>query len=261
MSAVAPSRKDQYDIWRAYKTTRDPQVRDRLILRHASLVKYVAGRLAMGLPPMVDVDDLISYGVFGLMDAIDKFDPDRQVKFETYAIARIRGAMLDGMRAYDWIPYSARQKARELESAYARVEAALGRSATDEEIAAELGVTTTQLSRMLLDVRALTLTSLDETWGGGDEDSGGVRPIEVLVDTNAEDPTSNMEFEEQKVILAEAITKLPEKERTVITLYYYEGLTAKEISHILGVSQSRISQLHSKAVFRLRGKLREYFQG
>jgi RNA polymerase sigma factor for flagellar operon FliA len=261
MSAILANRRDQFEIWRQYRATKSPAIREQLIIKHAPLVKYVAGRLAMGLPPMVEVNDLVGYGLFGLIDAIDKFDPDREVKFETYAIARIRGAMLDGLRAFDWIPYSARQKARDLERAFASLEARLGRSATDAEVAAELGVSTPQLQKMLLDVRGLTLTSLDENWGGEDESGNGLRPIEIIEDPNATDPEAKVEIDEHKVILAQAIAELPEKERTVVTLYYYEGLTAKEISHILRVSQSRISQLHSKAVLRLRGKLRSYFNG
>jgi len=261
MSAIPASRRDQFEIWHRYRATRSPEIREQLIVRHAPLVKYVAGRLAMGLPPMVEVDDLVSYGLFGLIDAIDKFDPNREVKFETYAIARIRGAMLDGLRSFDWIPYSARQKARDIERAFSSLEARLGRTATDNEVASELGVNPIQLHKMLIDVRALTLTSLDENWGGEDESGNGLRPIEVIEDPNATDPVGKMEFEEHKEILAQAIAELPEKERTVVTLYYYEGLTAKEISHILKVSQSRISQLHSKAMLRLQGKLRSYFHG
>jgi RNA polymerase sigma factor for flagellar operon FliA len=213
----------------------------------------------MGLPPQIDVDDLVSYGVFGLMDAINKFDPSRQVKFETYAIARIRGAMLDSLRAYDWIPYSVRQKAKDLERAYAKVEAKLGRSASDTEVAEEMGITITQLDKMLCDVRGMAVVSLDEVWTTEDESGNGLRPIEVIEDSGADDPLMHAEFEDRKRILAEAIAKLPEKERTVVTLYYYEGLTSKEISQILGVSQSRISQLHSKAVMRLKGRLQRHF--
>ncbi|MDP2872533.1 MAG: FliA/WhiG family RNA polymerase sigma factor [Bacillota bacterium] len=255
MSSVAPSRKGQSELWQLYRVTRDSAVRERLIIRYAPLVKYVAGRLAMGLPPSIEVDDLISYGVFGLIDAIDKFDLDREVKFETYAIARIRGAMLDGLRAYDWIPYSVRQKAKVLERTYSKLEGRLGRSATDAEVAAELCVTPAKLGKMLLDVRGLAVTSLDETWNGEDESGNGLRPIEVIEDTSAEDPVGRVEFEERKKLVAEAVTKLPEKERLVVALYYFEGLTAKEISHILKVSQSRISQLHSRAIMRLRGRL------
>jgi RNA polymerase sigma factor for flagellar operon FliA len=241
--------------------THSQELRDRLIVRYAPLVKYVAGRLAMGLPPTIDVDDLISYGVFGLINAIERYDPGRNVKFETYAIARIRGAMLDGLRAFDWIPYSVRQKAKELERAYSRLEARLGRSATDCELAAELGVTLGALGKMLLDIRALALGSLDETWNGEDEEGNGLKPMEVIEDSSCEDPVDLVEFEERKRLLADAVQTLPERERLIVTLYYYEGLTAKEISRILGVSQSRISQLHSKAVMRLRARLSEDFSG
>lgn len=249
------------EVWRAYKLTRDPRVRDRLIVKYGPLVKYVAGRLAMGLPPHIDVDDLVSYGVFGLIDAIDKFDPSRQIKFETYAIARIRGSMLDSLRAYDWIPYSVRQKAKELERAYARIEARLGRSATDLEVAEELGITPAQLDKTLQDVRGMAVVSLDEVWMGEDESGHGLRPIEVLEDPNADDPLRHVEFEDRKRILAESIAKLPEKERRVVSLYYYEGLTSKEISQVLGVSQSRISQLHSRAILRLKGRLHRLMCG
>lgn len=260
MSAAVVDGVDAYQkVWQAYKLTRDPRARDRLITKYAPLVKYVAGRLAMGLPPQIDVDDLVSYGVFGLMDAINKYDPSRQVKFETYAIARIRGAMLDSLRAYDWIPYSVRQKAKDLERAYAKVEARLGRSASDTEVAEEMGISIAQLDKMLCDVRGMAVVSLDEVWTTEDESGNGLRPIEVIVDAGADDPLMHVEFEDRKRILAEAIAKLPEKERTVVTLYYYEGLTSKEISQILGVSQSRISQLHSKAVMRLKGRLQRHF--
>jgi RNA polymerase sigma factor for flagellar operon FliA len=261
MSATPQSRPDPADVWKVYGLTRSQELRDRLIVRYAPLVKYVAGRLAMGLPPTIDVDDLTSYGVFGLINAIERYDPGRQVKFETYAIARIRGAMLDGLRASDWIPYSVRQKAKELERAYSRLEARLGRSATDSELAAELGIGSAALGKMLLDVRALTLSSLDETWNGEDEEGNGLKPMEVIEDSSSDDPVDLVEFEERKGLLAAAVRALPERERLIVTLYYYEGLTAKEISQILGVSQSRISQLHSKAIMRLRAHLSEEFHG
>lgn len=256
MSAVlAEGRESNQDAWSIYKMTGSQGARDRLIIKYAPLVKYVAGRLAMGLPPHIEVDDLVSYGVFGLLDAIEKYDPERQIKFQTYAIARIRGAMLDSLRAYDWIPYSVRQKSKDLERAYAKVEAKLGRSAADAEIAAELQVSQQQLSKMLQEVRGTATVSLDELWSTEDESGNGLRPMEVIEDTNAADPLSHVEFEDRRRIMAEAIGKLPEKERTVVSLYYYEGLTSKEISQVLGVSQSRISQLHSKAIIRLKGRL------
>jgi RNA polymerase sigma factor for flagellar operon FliA len=255
MSAVVFQPQEQDEIWGLYKRTKDLRLRDRLILKYSPLVKYVAGRLAMGLPAHVDVEDLVSYGVFGLIDAIEKFDPGRQVKFQTYAIARIRGAMLDSLRAFDWIPYSVRQKAKELERTYTRVEAKLGRSATDAEIADELGITLAQFDRLLREVRGIALVSLDEVWNGDDESGNGLRPVEVIEDESSEDPLKFVEFEDMKRVLAEAIEKLPERERMIVNLYYHQGLTAKEISRIMGVSQSRISQLHSKAVTRLRSRL------
>jgi len=252
---MAVPQREREDIWGLYKASKDPRIREQLILKYSPLVKYVAGRLAMGLPAHVDVEDLVGYGVFGLIDAIEKFDPGRQVKFQTYAIARIRGAMLDSLRAFDWIPYSVRQKAKELERTYTKVEARLGRSATDAEIASELGITTSQLDKLMREVRGIALVSLDEVWNGDDEAGNGLRPIEVIQDDTCEDPLSSVEFEDTKRVLAEAIEKLPERERMVVALYYHQGLTAKEISKIMGVSQSRISQLHSKAVTRLRSRL------
>jgi RNA polymerase sigma factor for flagellar operon FliA len=259
--AVALRQTEHLEIWQAYRQSHDQRLRDRLIARYAPLVKYVAGRLAMGLPSQIEVDDLVSYGVFGLIDAIQRFDPARQVKFETYAIARIRGAMLDSLRATDWIPYSVRQKSKLLERAYARLEGRLGRSASDVEVADELGVTQGQFSKMLTAVRGMALVSLDEVWNGEDDGGSGMKPIEVIEDSSACDPLTFVEFEDKKHLLAEAIDKLPVKERMVVTLYYYEGLTVKEISLILKVSQSRISQLHSKAVMRLKAKLQRQLGG
>lgn len=256
MSVVALNRTaPDPKLWQVYKLTRDARARDRLIVQYAPLVKYVASRLAMGLPQQIDVDDLVSYGVFGLIDAIDKYDPSREVRFETYAIARIRGSMLDSLRAYDWIPYSVRQKAKDLERAYAKVESRLGRSASDAEIAAEMGISLEQLDKMMREVRGMALVSLDEVWSGEDDSGGGLRPMEVIEDCSADDPLLQVEFDDQRRVFAEAIAKLPEKERTVVNLYYYEGLTSKEISQILGVSQSRISQLHGRAIVRLKGRL------
>jgi RNA polymerase sigma factor FliA len=255
MGAVMPERAEISDLWQAYKAHRDTALRDDLILRYAPLVKYVAGRLAMGLPSHVEVDDLVSYGVFGLIEAIERFDTSREVKFETYAIARIRGAMLDSLRAFDWIPYSVRQKARELEAAYSKVEAKIGRSATDAEVADEMDIPVERLHKMLQDVRGMALVSLDEVIHGEEDSGSQVRALQMLGDANAQDPLTFVEFEDRKRILAEAIERLPEKERLVIALYYHQGLTVTEISRILGVSQSRISQVHSKAVVRLRSRL------
>ncbi|MHB8926030.1 MAG: FliA/WhiG family RNA polymerase sigma factor [Bacillota bacterium] len=246
---------DRERLWTLYKKGKDLRAREELILNYASLVKYIAGRLAMGMPPNVELDDLISYGIFGLIDAIEKFDPERGVKFETYAIARIKGAILDGLRAFDWAPHSLRQKARELERAYGDLEAKLGRSVSDEEVAGHLGISLEQLQGRLAGVSSLALLSLDDLWPNEGFGDGLVRPLDTIIDDNSPDPVAFVVFEEKKALLAEAIDKLPEKERLVVALYYYEGLTAKEISQVMNLSQSRISQLHSKAILRLRGRL------
>lgn len=252
---MGPPQTAREEAWIRFKARRDPLARERLILEHAPLVKYVAGRMAMGLPPSVEVDDLISFGVFGLIDAIEKFDPARGVKFETYAVARIKGAILDGLRAADWIPHSVRRRAKEVERAYQTLEHRLGRSATDEEVAGALGMTVAELQGLLAEISRLALVSLEDLWPMEDGPDSSLQPVETLRDDASPDPWSHLEREERKRILAEAIEALPEKERLVVTLYYFEGLTAKEISQILGVSQSRISQIHSKALLRMRGRI------
>jgi RNA polymerase sigma factor FliA len=241
-------------LWEKYKKYNDPEARETIILQYSSLVKYVAGRLAISMPANVQKDDLVSYGIFGLIDAIEKFDHERGFKFETYAIARIRGAILDGLRSMDWVPYSVRHKSKELEKAFTALEIELGRSATDEEVCGYLGVTLEQFNQMLTETRSAALQSLDEFWHDG-QNPDSLRLIDTIEDPNCDDPTSNLEFEETKGILGEAIEKLPERERMVVALYYYDGLTLKEIGEVLGVSESRISQMHSKAILRLRGRL------
>lgn len=230
-------------LWETYRDGRRPEVRERLIENYLPLVKLVAGRIAIGLPQYVEKDDLISNGFFGLLEAIDRFDLSRGVKFETYAVARIRGAMLDSLRAQDWIPATVRQKARQYENTVAELEHSLGRSASDEEVAASLGVSVAQLHTLLNTLNGCTLV-----------------PLEDFVKTeapasHAPNPSQFIEDEEVKGTLARAIKRLPEKERLVVTLYYYEGLTLKEISLILKLTEARISQLHTKAIFRLRGAL------
>ncbi|MBI2874486.1 MAG: FliA/WhiG family RNA polymerase sigma factor [Firmicutes bacterium] len=244
------------DKWAEYQRNRDPDLREKLILQHVPLVKHVAGRLAMGLPPHIETQDLFSWGIFGLMEAIERYEWERGARFETYALARIRGAMLDGLRSLDWIPSSVRYRARQLEKVYAGLEQHLGRPASEEEVAAELGVTVEKLREILGKLSACALISLDELWPeseGGDGEP--VRVIDGIPDTNSPAPEAIAEFEDRKRLLAEAIAALPERERLVLTLYYYEGLTAKEVAAVLEVSQSRISQLHSQAVLRLRGRL------
>ncbi|QGG48195.1 RNA polymerase sigma factor WhiG [Heliorestis convoluta] len=252
---LSPTKEDQARLWKQYKVSKDDTAREELILLYAPLVKYVAGRLSMLLPPNVDRDDLTSYGIFGLIDAIEKFDLSRGLKFETYAIARIRGSILDGLRAMDWVPASLRQKAKEVEKTMASLAHQLGREATDEEVAQAMGITSKDYQKIIHDLKATTLLSLDEYWPSDRDKSETVSLIETIVDENVEDPGMSIEFQEIKEILTKAIDRLSDKEQKVIALYYYEGLTLKEIGVVLQLSESRISQIHTKAILRLRGQL------
>lgn len=246
---------DINEIWIQYKEKKYIEARDRLILHYVHLVKYVANRLAINLSSVVEIDELISYGIEGLIDAIEKFDYKRNVKFETYAITRIRGAMIDGLRSMDWVPVSLRQKSKELEKIYAKLEAKLGRAADDKEVAQELGISVEELSVLLKEIAATTIISLDDFLPGENGDDKKKRIIDMLEDRNTIDALEFMELAEVKGLLAKAISRLPEKEKTVIYLYYYEGLTLKEIGAVLNLSESRISQLHTKSILRLRGSL------
>ncbi len=241
-------------LWAAYKDHGDPDSRERLILNFSPLVKYVAGRLSSSLPQTVDTADLISYGIFGLIDAIEKYDPGRGIKFETYAIARIKGAIIDELRAMDWVPRSVRARAREVENAYIVLETRLRRVPEDAEVADQMGITTKELSDILSKLSYTSVVSFEELWVGGDREEHG-NAMAVIEDETAEDPVAMFESEEIKDILATAIERLPERERIVIALYYYEGLTLKEIGQVLGVTESRVSQLHTKSVLRLRARL------
>jgi RNA polymerase sigma factor for flagellar operon FliA len=250
------TKKDNADqLWKDYRKTHSAETREKLVLRYVSLVKYVAGRLAIGLPPSVQADDLISSGILGLMDAIDKYDLERDTRFETYAVTRIRGAILDELRALDWIPRSTRQKARRLENVYVQLESALGRSATAEEVAKHMNLSTSALYGLLDEVRSTHLISLDEYVQGKDGE-GQTRLVDAVEDKVNLDPTDRIDIEDLKEVMNGAILRLPPRERLVIALYYYEELTLKEIGSILNVSESRISQIHTKAIVRLRGKLR-----
>ncbi|MDI6812873.1 MAG: FliA/WhiG family RNA polymerase sigma factor [Desulfitobacteriaceae bacterium] len=218
------------------------------------LVKRVAGRLSIALPPHVDEDDLVGYGVFGLMDAVEKFDPARGVKFETYASLRIRGAILDGLRTMDWVPHSARQRVRQVQDAFTALEGRLGRPANVEEVAAFLQMNVKDVEGILKQGQMLMLTSFDEMLS--DEDGeGNVSPLQNLTDNAATEAFDSIEKEERKRLVAVAVEKLPEKEQLVLALYYQEELTLKEIAKVMSLSESRISQLHSQAILRLRGRL------
>lgn len=240
----------QAQLWKAYSENKNPVIREKLILEYSPLVKYVAGRLSIYFGTHVEYDDLVSFGVFGLIDAIDKFDVGKGVKFETYASLRIRGSIIDSIREMDWVPRSLRQKSKEIEKIYSEVENELGHAATDKEVADKMGITVEDFSKLLNEVNVSSMMSLDEFLEQNYEI--GVESNNVLKEGI---PENYIEVNELKEILADSINKLPEKEKMVVAFYYYEELTLKEISAIMGVSESRISQLHTKALLRLRGKL------
>jgi RNA polymerase sigma factor FliA len=242
------------ELWLEFRRTGDQNLRDRLILTYAPLVKYVAGRLGSGLPAHVDEGDLVSYGLLGLMGAIERYDPTREIKFETYAIARIKGQIIDELRAMDWVPRSVRSRARDIERAIGELEARLGRAPTDEEIAGKLGISVDELEESLGEIGRSSIAALDELWtvsGEGDQ----VALIDTVEDDSAPDPQSSLSVTEQKEALADAIARLPEREKLVVTLYYYEELTLREIGEVLSVTESRVSQLHTKAILRLKAHL------
>ena len=243
------------ELWQEYREKRDKAVRDRLILTYAPLVKYVAGRLGSSLPAHVDEGDLVSYGLLGLIGAIERYDPDRDIKFETYAIARIRGAIIDELRALDWVPRSVRSRARQIERAIGELEAKLGRAPTDEEIAAKVGVTVDELDNSLTDISRSSIAALDELWTISSTGGDTVSLIDTIEDPNADDPSKALDRIQVKAALGEAIQRLPERERLVVSLYYYEELTLREIGEVLGVTESRVSQLHTKAILRLKSRL------
>lgn len=247
-------RTDLSALWASFKDGGDSAAREQLILNYSPLVKYVAGRLSASLPQTVDTADLISYGIFGLIDAIEKFDLERGIKFETYAIARIKGAIIDELRSMDWVPRSVRARAREVEQAYVKLEGELKRVPQDCEVAAELGISVKDLQDLFARLSYASVVSFEELWVGGDREDRQ-NAIGSIQDESAEDPVAMFESVEVKDILAGAIDRLPEREKLVITLYYYEGLTLKEIGQVLGVTESRVSQLHTKAVLRLRARL------
>jgi RNA polymerase sigma factor for flagellar operon FliA len=246
---------DTQALWQEYKRTRDRILRDRLILSYAPLVKYVAGRLGSGLPAHVDEGDLVSYGLLGLIGAIERFDPDRDIKFETYAIARIKGSIIDELRSMDWVPRSVRARARDIERAIAALEAKLRRAPTDEEIAARLGITEEEFQDSLLEISRSSIAALDELWSSPGSGGDAVALIDTIEDPLAAEPQQAMAHTELREALGEAISRLPEREKLVVTLYYYEELTLREIGEVLGVTESRVSQLHTKAILRLKARL------
>lgn len=238
------------ELWKQYHENKEPAIREALILEYSHLIKFIAGRLNIYFGSNVEYDDLVGFGVFGLIDAIDKYDINKGVKFETYASLRIRGSIIDSIREMDWVPRSLRQKNKELEKAYWEVENEIGHTATDKEIADKLKIPLDEFYKLLNDVNVTSMVSLEDFLE---------QNYEVGTDTpnknKADSPEYEMELSELRGILGDAIEKLPEKEKMVLSLYYYEELTLKEISAIMKVSESRVSQLHTKAIMRLRSKL------
>jgi RNA polymerase sigma factor for flagellar operon FliA len=243
------------DLWRRYKASGDERARERLVVAYAPLVKYVAGRMSSGLPAHVEESDLISYGLTGLISAIQRFDLSREIKFETYAITRIRGAIIDELRTLDWVPRSVRARARDIERANMKLEAKFQRAPTDEEMASELEMSLGEFQDALLQISHSTIVALDELWNVSDSSGDQVSLLDTLPDRDAPDPEAMVDQGEVRDRIADAIAALPEREKLVIALYYYENLTLREIGEVLGVTESRVSQLHTKAVLRLRSKL------
>lgn len=252
--------QEEDDLWEEFKKTKSPSIREKFIKQYMPLVKYVAGKVAVGMPSNVEFDDLVGYGQFGLLDAINKYDTAKNVKFKTYAVTRIRGAIFDELRQIDWVPRSVRQKSREIEDAIAALESRLGRTASNAEIAQSLNMSEEEYNRTVLKVSGTSILSLNDVWYAGDDNDN------MSIGNNIEAPSSlnpdvMAERDAVKKVIAEAINELPEKEKMVIVLYYHEDLTFKEIGEVLEVSESRISQLHTKANLRLRAKLTNLRKG
>ncbi len=252
--------KPEQELWKLYRKDKNPKIRDYFVKQYAPLVKYVAGKIAIGMPHNVEFDDLVGFGVFGLFDAIEKFDPGKHVKFKTYAVTRIRGSIFDELRSIDWVPRSIRQKTREVEETVRSLEARLGRSAADEEIARAMDMRVDDFQSLLLKISSTSILSLNDVWYTGENDDQ-ISIVESVESPTSLNPDAIVEREEIKRVIIEAINELPEKEKKVLVLYYYEDLTLKEIGHVLGVTESRISQLHTKAIMRLRAKLTSVKRG
>ena len=243
------------ELWRRCKEEGDERARERLVVAYSPLVKYVAGRMASGLPSHVEEGDLISYGLIGLIGSIERYDLDREIKFETYAVSRIRGAIIDELRSLDWVPRSVRAKARDVEKAHSKLENRLGRAPSEEEMADELECSVDDFRTTLLEIANSSVLALDDLWTVSDPDGGQVSLLDTIRDPNAVDPEEAIDTVELKDRLADAIEPLPDRERLVIALYYYETLTLREIGDVLGVTESRVSQLHTKAVLGMRSHL------
>ncbi len=250
-----PGDQDLENLWAGFKSTGDERAREGLILHYSPLVKFVAGRVGSGLPRNVDQNDLVSFGTFGLIDAVDKFEPERGFKFETYAVNRIKGAILDELRHLDWVPRSVRARAREIQRTMAELNHKLQRTPTEEEVAESMEVPLDTLRDQLGEIANLGFVALDELLNPAERDSGAMS--EMIADPGAIDPSGNFEKEETRYMLADSINRLPDRERLVLTLYYYEGLTLAEIGGVLNVTESRVCQIHTKAVMSLRNRFIE----
>jgi RNA polymerase sigma factor for flagellar operon FliA len=255
-----PEERTEEELWQDYRKTRDPKIREAFIKQYAPLVKYVAGKVAVGMPNNVEFDDLVGFGVFGLIDAIEKFDPEKNVKFKTYAVTRIRGAIFDELRLIDWVPRSVRQKTREIETTISSLEAQLGRTASDQEIANAMGMDESEYMKVIQKISGTSIISLNDLWYSGDEND------KVSIGDSIESPSSlNPDVvvvnEEIRRVIVDAINELPDKEKKILVLYYYEDLTLKDIGRVLQVTESRVSQLHTKAVLHLRSKLTNIRKG
>ena len=250
-----PGEQELTELWTDYKATGDERAREGLILHYSPLVKFVAGRVGSGLPRNVDQNDLVSFGTFGLIDAVDKFEPERGFKFETYAVNRIKGAILDELRHLDWVPRSVRSRAREIQRTMAELNHKFQRTPSEEEVAAAMDLPLDTLRDQLGEIATLGFVALDELLNPSERDSGSMS--EMIADPAAIDPSGSFEREETRYMLADSINRLPDRERLVLTLYYYEGLTLAEIGGVLNVTESRICQIHTKAVMSLRNRFIE----
>jgi len=252
--------KTEEERWLEYRKTRNPALREAFIKQYAPLVKYVAGKVAMGMPSNVEFDDLVGFGVFGLIDAIDKYDPEKNVKFKTYAVTRIRGAIFDELRQIDWVPRSVRQKTREIESTISSLEAQLGRTASDQEIAGALGMNEDEYLKTIQKISGTSILSLNDVWFSGDE-KDRVSIVDSIEAPSSLNPDVMVEKEVMRQVIITAINELPDKEKKILILYYYEDLTLKDIGRVLEVTESRVSQLHTKAILHLRSKLTNIRKG